>query len=338
MAIDDLHGSCHLYDPFHKRKYTIRNENTMLLFGTGTSVLASRHGWLLVAKEKFPVIYDSFFLYSPFTNKIIQLPNLPREITQVPCYPRYVHESLAITFTTSPDSKDCEVVVLRLLSKPCKQVRIMMCRPGDTTWNTDLWFNISDHLYPDKGIPADSNFDTACANGVVYCLFGVSSVGAFIVAQKQWKVFPYPPIHENHCRISTAHISEWDGKYLLISHHTSDLPGGYVLYRLQFDPSKSRLMEEDGEEDYWVEVKSLDNRSLFLDSDDTSVLFPVEEATGLANTVHHCRCCNYASFYHANAVGHDNHTPCPQISQIYDWDVSQYQVLSWIQPPDQPNF
>lgn len=104
-----------LYDPAQDKKYTVDSK-----------VLASKYGWVLFAKrendeEEYPYMTNApLFLYTPFTNRIIHLPNFILKLDD------------KATFSMPPDSPDCEIFVVRLDRD--KKLLIRMCRPGETTW------------------------------------------------------------------------------------------------------------------------------------------------------------------------------------------------------------
>lgn len=81
-----------LYDPAQDKKYTVDSK-----------VLASKYGWFLFAKrendeEEYPYMTNAaLFLYTPFTNRIIHLPNFILKLDD------------KATFSMPPDSPDCEI-------------------------------------------------------------------------------------------------------------------------------------------------------------------------------------------------------------------------------------
>ncbi|TXG65452.1 hypothetical protein EZV62_006727 [Acer yangbiense] len=79
--IVSISNQCYLFDPIHKQKYTI--ENQIL---DGAQIHASKFGWLLLSRNTKSTYFFSF--YSPFTNKIIELPELHMELSagKILCY------------------------------------------------------------------------------------------------------------------------------------------------------------------------------------------------------------------------------------------------------------
>ncbi|TXG65511.1 hypothetical protein EZV62_006786 [Acer yangbiense] len=91
-------NQCYLYDPIHKQKYTI--ENQIL---DGAHIHASKFGWLLLSRNIWST-YFIFSFYSPFTNKIVELPALDMEISA-----GKIFTNVMATFSTAPTSSDCVI-------------------------------------------------------------------------------------------------------------------------------------------------------------------------------------------------------------------------------------
>ncbi|KAL5835593.1 hypothetical protein ACOSQ3_015151 [Xanthoceras sorbifolium] len=100
-------GTCKLFDLSTETCYTVEKPT----YGTerelvGAVICASRCGWVLFSKLIFVYNHSShyrnkiFFLYSPFTNEIIEFPLLERD------------QSQEATFSSNPDSPDCTVIAL----------------------------------------------------------------------------------------------------------------------------------------------------------------------------------------------------------------------------------
>ncbi|KAI9186365.1 hypothetical protein LWI28_016542 [Acer negundo] len=291
-------GSFYLYDPSQKRKYTLQNEILI-----GAKVHASKHGWLLFSKKNQASVATTFFFYTPFTNKIIQLQELKLE-----------NDLSKATFSTAPTSSNCVVFVSTVHYRKL-YIYVNTRRPGsdDQTWSSFL-FDIDYYGEVDS---------LAFVGGVFYCFFFNGVMGSFKVEQQEWKIHPNPLYHRaNHCLIESH-----DGNLLVICHGLYNNSPQIFRY-----DHRSEMMK-------WFEVENLGNRMLFLGV--TSTLLPaVEEATELANTIHALdymwiRYLDHRIWIHYFGISFSSFQPlCPQ---TYDWinDETQPSTNIWIQPPKQ---
>lgn len=92
-------GIINLFDPTAQRTYTLKSKPrrkpyTILDF-------YSRNGWTLFSLEKPDRV--CFFLYTPFTNEIIELPELKIRLDLKP--------EFSSAFLSTPTSSDCTVIV-----------------------------------------------------------------------------------------------------------------------------------------------------------------------------------------------------------------------------------
>ncbi|KAJ4822012.1 hypothetical protein Tsubulata_041258 [Turnera subulata] len=88
-----VEGLCKLYDPSHRKTYTL--ENGITNRGSkathkfvGARIQESKYGWVLFQKR------TSLFLYCPFTGEVVDLPKLERP-------------AILATFSSNPTSGDC---------------------------------------------------------------------------------------------------------------------------------------------------------------------------------------------------------------------------------------
>ena len=256
MALDPGSGSCHLYDPFYRRKHTIKTTITSKGIFIGASILASKHGWVLLGKIDQETGHSGLlFFYDPFCDKIIHLPKLH--------HPYY----LRATFTKSPVCSDCEIFLLDVDHRKNK-IQINTCRVGDPKWSG---------FFFDRGDFAQS-FQVEYMDGILYATSSNrTSVGAFNVALQEWKTFPCPPDDENHCKITESLIKCEDGNLLLAQFGVNRLPHrDWTIFRLD----RSRMK--------WIQVKRIDNGSLFMGY--TPLFVPLEKASGLTDTIHWHEC------------------------------------------------
>ncbi|WRX16536.1 hypothetical protein QQP08_009023 [Theobroma cacao] len=112
----------------------------------------SRCGWVLFGRgpEESPNQCYSFFLHSPFTDEIIELPKLDLDCAIFP-------SSLVATFSLSLYNPDCLVFCLHIGDRI---IGISTCRSGDETWKT-----LKFQRFPSSNRPRSATY----LDGSFYC-------------------------------------------------------------------------------------------------------------------------------------------------------------------------
>ncbi|KAI9185091.1 hypothetical protein LWI28_004058 [Acer negundo] len=211
--IVSISHQCYLFDPIHKQKYTIENQ-----FLDGAQIHASKFCWLLLSRNTKSAYLFSF--YSPFTNKIIELPELNMELSAGKIF----RDAMA-TFSTAPTSSDCVICVVS--TEPTKidpsgfndlfieEFCVSTCSPGGKTWNNVL-LGMNCYKY-DTVVSRIAHVD-----GVFYFIFeGVENLmGAFKPGLQEWKAYPYPTLSFLQC-IDCLIDSEDDENLLMSYYHRS---------------------------------------------------------------------------------------------------------------------
>ncbi|KAK0606278.1 hypothetical protein LWI29_036079 [Acer saccharum] len=268
-----ISNQCYLYDPIHKQKYTIENQ---ILYGA--HIHASKFGWLLLSTNIRSTYFFRF--YSPFTNKIIELPALDMKISA-----GKIFTNVIATFSTAPTSSDCVICVLST-GPPKKDVYgtsffeefcVSTCSPGGKIWNNVL-LGTNGYKYHTRRISR-----IALVDGVLYftfCELGCVSfvMGAFKLGLQEWKTYPYPCCL--HCRMDCLIESE-DNENLL------------KLYQDCYDLSW-HVWQFNEAEKVWCELENLGNRMLFVSTATLTSLQLARSAkeedregmVSFANTVH----------------------------------------------------
>ncbi|KAH7572020.1 hypothetical protein JRO89_XS04G0186600 [Xanthoceras sorbifolium] len=181
-------GTCKLFDLSTETCYTVEKPT----YGTerelvGAVICASRCGWVLFSKLIFVYNHSShyrnkiFFLYSPFTNEIIEFPLLERD------------QSQEATFSSNPDSPDCTVIAL---STRGINLCIKTCPLGGKSWNTFEFNNVTYKHSLCRLLNSTFILDMVYAGGFFYLLFKNGKLGAFNIKQQEWKwlTVQYPVI------------------------------------------------------------------------------------------------------------------------------------------------
>ncbi|KAL6217144.1 hypothetical protein ACLB2K_010361 [Fragaria x ananassa] len=222
-------------------KYTVKHE---LLVGTNPGPYASKYGWLLL--NRYGLNKEQFYLYNPFCNEVIQLPELDLE-------PGFYVE--IATFTAPPTSPNCVIFVLcRKYQSRSQNCNISTYKLGNRRW---------------------SNYKTTCqgsvegvtyVDGIFYCIFpeknhldGSSSVfiSTFDIAVQKW-VMDYTSIKiEDHNESRTFYLVESiNGKLLLAVSDLAHDVRSHCWFLYQFD-----WLRKD-----WTMVRSLGHQVLLLSS------------------------------------------------------------------------
>ncbi|CAN6555861.1 unnamed protein product [Malus baccata var. baccata] len=214
-----------LSDLVAKQTYSVGQiirEEARELF-VGAKVCASKKGWLLLSK-KSTGHSCIFFFYSPFCNKIIELPPL-----ELKCG-IYEH---AATFTKVPTSPDgCHVYVVFGCDDSIKS-----CNLRNRTWST---ISIRNNLCHRR------IYDLVYFDGILLCNFRSSYLGAFTTELQVWGTMDLFPFLKTSLQrqawdspSKSYLVEESDGKlYWLVC--------VYWWHALQFDRSNNK----------WVRVKS----------------------------------------------------------------------------------
>ncbi|TXG65510.1 hypothetical protein EZV62_006785 [Acer yangbiense] len=311
-------NQCYLYDPIHKQKYTI--ENQIL---DGAHIHASKFDWLLLSTNIKSTYFFSF--YSPFTNKVIELPALDMEISS-----GKIFTDVRATFSTAPTSSDCVICVVST-EPPKKEVSfihsffeefcVSSCSPGGKTWNNVLLGTNGDRYC------TWINSRIAHLDGVIYFTFiDVDSMwgvmGAFKPGLQEWKEYSYPIFSFAWC-IDCLIESEEDENMFMLYYN-----GG----RKTWNVCRFNKAEEN-----WCVLENLGNRMLFVSAISTSFQLArsaKEDGEGIGsfeNTIHVAYCypgLECSSFFHKTL---DKHPSCPQ---IYNWIDKEGLSFTWIQPPN----
>lgn len=132
----------------------------------GAKPCASRYGWVLfteVIEESCLCCCTLVFLYSPFTNEIVRLPELGMG-------------NCKASFSLSPSSPDCVVFVV----STCKGLGtdIATCRPGAKAWRKHM-----QHRPGAYGSVLDVNY----VGDLFYCAFTDGKLCAFDIRNQNWE-------------------------------------------------------------------------------------------------------------------------------------------------------
>ncbi|OMO92316.1 hypothetical protein COLO4_17685 [Corchorus olitorius] len=143
--VDKVYSICLLSDyRVSKTIYCIeegfKEENERGLF-VEASLQSCKYGWVLFQKhqEENPSRCYCFFLFSPFTNEVLELPKL--ELNSA-----IRRSSVVATFNLSSTSSDCLVFCLQR-DHDNGTIHISTCRPGDKTWKTNSELELEGSYY-----------------------------------------------------------------------------------------------------------------------------------------------------------------------------------------------
>ncbi|OMO75091.1 hypothetical protein CCACVL1_16339 [Corchorus capsularis] len=211
------------------------------------SFQSSKYGWALFKKheEENPSRCCCFFLFSPFTDEVVELPEL--ELNS-PIWSR----SLVATFNLSWTSSDCLVFCVRRDYNGTEgTIHISTCRPSDKTWKTlELQFELGC-----LNRPLAATY--VAATGCFYCVFARGHLGAFNVALQEWTLLA------NSWPIWQESEEEEEQRTLTLTSSTiCDYAELFALPRCSGRPSyknccKSKLVKFDFLNKCWVEVDKI---------------------------------------------------------------------------------
>lgn len=326
------HASFDLYDPYHKQHHTIDNPPSILV---SAKILASKHGWILFFKEED----SSIFFYSPFNNKIIELPPLI-----------IGSQDKGIFSSTSPVSSRCVVFVVSTTSN---YICINTCSPRDTTWTK--------HCY--NGAYSDLHGVTYM-KGVLYCAFSFRLCAFNHKKRVHWKrIRLHKPIwiKQGHYSNDSSLIAANNGNLFLMYYNGN---GGCYNPHTEYRNS-CNVLRFDWHAKEWLGVEDLGNKMLFVghNSHSSMLVSVAGEAGELANSIHfggdtkeRFDCYSYcfdkishshSSIFYVNwMVPYNGYSPyiikeCQRNSfpQLYGWIKEQWSAKKYIclQPPQFDN-
>ncbi|XP_065872224.1 F-box/kelch-repeat protein At1g57790-like [Euphorbia lathyris] len=258
-----------LTDESSKRSYVIESGERLY----GATVCASKFGWILMMAHERKLFI--FFLYCPFTCKLVKLPTLNSDAHPEDC-----------TFSSNPTLPDCVFFALFYYSES-QRIEIRTCRVGDKEWKI---FEIK------LSIPYVRISDE-CVNGLLYVVLlranapNVysepilnSHVGTFDVQTQEWKLIKNEKgfLESNGIKVEPRPV--WEQDLFPVVYNNKEL----YLVRWIGEIDAWDVFKYDMEEKQWVEQPSLGNRVLFIACDGSSYL--VDAVGKLSNVA------NYAFF------------------------------------------
>ncbi|KAJ4975722.1 hypothetical protein NE237_000828 [Protea cynaroides] len=196
-----------------------------------TRIHCSKDGWLL-----FSQLSDVMFLFNPFTDSFIDLPN----------YIIYRY-SLRVALSCAPTSPDSIIFAIGIGTEDgYGGVLIGIFQSGDARWTTLNYQNTD-------GVKFRCGVGPVFCNGLFYCLseFHDKLVGVFDPQKHTWSILPVPPPNLPPMQFRAIHMVEVKGELLLV----------FVSY-----PNKTLIFKLDLSEMKWVETESLNGATVFVSS------------------------------------------------------------------------
>ncbi|OMO96456.1 F-box protein [Corchorus olitorius] len=271
----------------------------------------SHQGWLLVTRAPY-----SIFFFERFTKERIELPELGR----------YEGWFDAFCVSGTPTSTDWQICAISNSIPRSRSLLIYLMRPGREVWT---WFGIDCSYH----IPCPS-FSNLVFDGECFCYLAKN--GKFIY-------FKIETTDDHlHCVVkgssSTSSFSKYWRQFLVCYQDE--------LISVWIDQKRNSIdvFKLDSEEDEWVEVKSLDEKILYL-SQTTSLAVEAAAPPEIKNTVQF----SMFSDIHGNG-GNISYSLKVQRFRVYKNSIQGYSSLgdlydtkeiflggTWIQPLVQPH-
>ncbi|GKU86595.1 hypothetical protein SLEP1_g1102 [Rubroshorea leprosula] len=211
------------FDPIRSEKYFMNIPKNQFEY---VELYYSGEGWCVMLQEE-----QSIFLWNPFAQKTIPLPNIPHDRSIVS----------GCGFSTSPDSSDC---VIALLSDLVTECYIDFISLKDEEWRS---FYLFDRQESELEMDFDRNM--AFYNGDFYFL----GTAGKLVAVRMKEEFCWESLDKPECPTDSFHqnyLLNCDGKLLSIFVASF---GKWV-----------RIFSLDDSEMAWVEVENLGNHTLYV--------------------------------------------------------------------------
>ncbi|KAJ4719513.1 F-box family protein [Melia azedarach] len=295
-------SSFFLYDPSGKRRYTIELPKVLV----NARILYSKYGWILLSKSSIDFRRLAFFLYCPFTGKIIELPTLEKG--------NPFDERLLMS--ASPNSSTTECIIFSVRSRIRKNILcISICRPGDKTWTSHEFLCSFGKIH-----------GVACWKGLLCCMFS-EQLFVFNPETKTMKTYPHsinlPAVTVEEVTANRLIESESDEKLLMIY--------------FDRDCHCIRVFYLDSSQMNWFELENLADKLLFVGYTDSISVPARGKASELANTVNLKSGESFFSYFpRGPRLLHSSNAQMNYswIQQPW-WGWNNIQELNtvWIQPP-----
>lgn len=168
VSYDYDKGNAKLFDPSTERTYVAKS------LPSGSALAESKNGWILFSKRISDRIL--FFFYSPFRNKIIELPTIKQEIY-------YTRNSKSkrckarATFSSNPTSPDCMVMVMS--RKGIGGMKVQIYRFADKSWKTVRSDSLGGEL-----------FQIVHSGIFFYFVFSNGAMQSFDIDKEEWRLLP----------------------------------------------------------------------------------------------------------------------------------------------------
>ncbi|XP_043725762.1 F-box/kelch-repeat protein At1g57790-like [Telopea speciosissima] len=241
----------------NKKSYSIKIEGIEGPADDKTQLCSIKFGWLLLSRTHSGsdcVSTTSFFLYSPFINRRIDLPDLNSKFD-------------VATFSSLPTSPDCVFFVLCCFPD---KVNISTCRQGEMVWSSKS-FSGGDGFSPIK--------DVVYLKKKFYCSNIRGGLATFDVDQQSWSVLSEPMV------IMNAPVISYSNSFLV-----GDEDDGELFFVLICSSGWVLVHKLDRSEMNWIKVHNLQDKSLFLSSSSTSIVISKNKRTKWVkmNRIYYC--------------------------------------------------
>ncbi|GKV17333.1 hypothetical protein SLEP1_g27849 [Rubroshorea leprosula] len=233
-----------LYEPGNPKPYFIGKDiinkggNKLL----GARVFSSKFGWVVFRKCLMTSATWSFFLYSPFAENIIQLPDL-------------VESSMGyalFTFSNIPSAHDC--IFFLLHQRSVKEAHLYTYRNGEREWKScdcDISLFGCTHRHGVlKNIKTSKNI--VYLDGTLYCMFSCGdnhTLATLNVSEQKWSL-----------KTSSVISADGTGARLMLLESEKGL---FVLYKTFLNESKCHIFKYDCSE--LITIRSLEDHIFFVD-------------------------------------------------------------------------
>ncbi|KAM7466268.1 hypothetical protein LguiB_013830 [Lonicera macranthoides] len=287
-------------DPIHKKTHTIPNftgtRGEYLKYFRNSIVCGSKRGWLLLRNFRRDVGID-VFLYSPFTNNLIRLP----EISTITYY--YYDYMFSFSNPTSPDCVFVFVFTFHYAGFGQYIVGISTYRIGDYTWRTKIF---------DGGLKHSVKSLVCTERGICYFLLGCGKLGAFHVESQEWSWL----VDSLWIPMDRMHLVESNG-YLFLA-------------ACSFEYHDWKIFRYAENERGWIEQQSLGDKALFVSMYGSYLRPAIGDIADLADKIF-C-ICYYINVSQIIVYSLKDGKRCEN-SRAYDWIVNDSLEKVWIEPP-----
>ncbi|GMY30856.1 f-box/kelch-repeat protein [Fagus crenata] len=286
LTLFEKDGACTFIDPKYGDKYFI---NLPQMLKEGNVICSTKDGWLLLTLG-----LELSFLFNPFTQVILQLPNMGIRYRNFPC----------IGFSSAPSSSECVIVDIKKFD--IRRILVRFCTVGGNEYNGHIFDTDPNFVFNDNS--------PIFYRGAFYYLGQKGNLGILKLNDEEhsWKVLT--ELKQPCTGYIQNFLVECDGELLSVF---LDHFGKWV-----------RVFKLNELKMTWMRIESLGNYVLYVSR---SSSFSVKATThGTGNKIYFPRFCGQSIVFYSLETGKYHSIESKDVVDLYCSREKMY--CCWIEP------